>query len=116
MAAVRPGSIIVGRAGYSAGQRQIEITNPTDYSANETDSALSIATLIFGDASLRYRRTSLFRFAKPNSQEDAQNGQVCSKKGWWAPAHRIVYVDGLPYIDIYAPKNSGGRSNANWLN
>lgn len=44
----------------------------------------------------------------PVDIQDAIGGKVCSFSGLWFPARRVVIVQGLPYGDIYAPKDSPG--------
>lgn len=42
----------------------------------------------------------------PIDLADALGGQICSWSGLWYPARRIVIVDGLPFGDDNAPKES----------
>jgi len=44
----------------------------------------------------------------PVDIQDAIGGKVCSFSGLWFPARRVVIVQGLPYGDIYAPKENLG--------
>lgn len=45
-----------------------------------------------------------FRAVKPVSEMDAVEGAVCAASKMWFPAHRLVYVGGLPYGDRFAPQ------------
>lgn len=53
-----------------------------------------------------------FRKSPPVSEQDAVDGEVCSASKMWFPAHRVVYVDGLPYGDVFAPQEESEDDTA----
>lgn len=46
------------------------------------------------------------KYADPTSEDDAFNGRICSFSGHWFPGHRLVYVNGRPYGDVFAPSDN----------
>lgn len=51
-----------------------------------------------------YVDNSLFIWKDPLSFGDGKNGQICTASRAWFPAHRVKWVDGKPYGDIFAPE------------
>ena len=46
----------------------------------------------------------IWNLPRPRDRWNSLEGRTCVRTGYWAPAKDIVYVDGAPYINIFAPK------------
>lgn len=51
-----------------------------------------------------YVDSDKFIWKQPLSLGDGRNGQICTASRAWFPAHMVVWVDGLPYGQPFAPK------------
>ena len=59
---------------------------------------------IFGTGAGDDVEGEIVRFGKAVDGTDWLQGTVCQATGYTAPRSRIVYVDGKPFIDVFAPE------------
>lgn len=44
-----------------------------------------------------------FKYDSPVDAADAAGGQTCTESGYWFPMRRVVWVNGKPFGDVFAP-------------
>jgi hypothetical protein len=97
---------VFGAAGGTLGSH-----NPTWPAGQDPDTQtqnnLTVSEAFYND----YRSGGLFIIQYPKGRQDRWGGRVCTRTGWWGPACRITYVDGKPYIDIFAPSIGAAEKN-----
>lgn len=53
----------------------------------------------------------IVKAAKPLNLADAMGGRICSKTGMWVPRHRLVWLNGRPFLDVAAVSDGEGMPN-----